>query len=321
MMRYNSNRLFYDQPPLTGWNFIKKYVKLKLYDLKFRVTCAKNCTVSEKPNYISLCTIFKNEAPFLKEWLEFHLLMGVNHFYMYNNNSTDDFMSVLKPYIDKGIVTLTEWPEVPGQLSAYKHFYSNYRHESQWVSFLDMDEFICPREAKDIPTWLQDYKQYPVIMLYWRMFGTSGKMEHDFSKPVVEQYTVCWDKYDTCGKLFWNTDYDIENMSVGMMHYFNVIKDGIIVPPVNVWKYFVKDNIHRIDDDEPSIQVNHYWSKAFHNYEKKQKKGSAAFGQSWKTFDQFLRHEQNNISSDYVIYRFLTQLKLKLSGKYPNEQQ
>ena len=73
-----------------------------------------------------LCAIFKNEAPHLKEWIEYHLLVGVEHFYLYNNNSTDHFREVLQPYVDNGTVTLTEWPETPGQITAYKHWYENF---------------------------------------------------------------------------------------------------------------------------------------------------------------------------------------------------
>jgi len=64
---------------------------------------------------ISLCLIFKNEAPFLKEWLDYHLSIGIDHFYLYNNNSDDDYMDIVKPYVDKGIVTLIEWPEPNSQ--------------------------------------------------------------------------------------------------------------------------------------------------------------------------------------------------------------
>lgn len=60
---------------------------------------------------VSFCLIFKNEAPFLKEWLDFHLTVGVDHFYLYNNNSDDNFREILEPYIGLGIVTLIEWPE------------------------------------------------------------------------------------------------------------------------------------------------------------------------------------------------------------------
>lgn len=59
---------------------------------------------------ISLCLIFKNEAPFLKEWLDYHLTVGIDHFYLYNNNSDDNFKDILQPYIEKGLVTLVDWP-------------------------------------------------------------------------------------------------------------------------------------------------------------------------------------------------------------------
>lgn len=312
MKLLDKDKLIYDAPPPEGWKLFKKYLKLRLFDLRYREGrfCFK--ISEEKLHYISLCAIFKNEAPFMKEWLEYHLLMGVNHFYLYNNNSEDDYFSVLEPYIDKGIVTLNDWPENPGQLSAYTHFYNTYRHESQWVSFLDLDEFICPTKAKDIPTWLKDYEKYPVIMMYWRMFGTSGKMRHDASKLVTEQYVVCWDKLDVCGKLLWNTDYDIDQLHIGMWHNLNVRKAGKVIPPVNVWKYFVKYNIHRTKDTEPTIQVNHYWSKAYDSFQEKLKRGDSAFIVSWRTFDKFLVHENHSISCDYTIYRFLVQLKLKM---------
>lgn len=48
---------------------------------------------------IALCLIFKNEAPFLKEWLDYHLTIGVDHFYLYNNNSDDNYLDVLNTYI------------------------------------------------------------------------------------------------------------------------------------------------------------------------------------------------------------------------------
>lgn len=54
--------------------------------------------------------MFQNEAPWLKEWITYHhKVLGVDHFYLYNNDSTDDFMKILQPYIDNGIVELIDW--------------------------------------------------------------------------------------------------------------------------------------------------------------------------------------------------------------------
>ena len=52
--------------------------------------------------YLSVCAIYKNEARYLAEWLEFHLLAGVEHFFLYNNDSTDDHREVLAPYLRAG---------------------------------------------------------------------------------------------------------------------------------------------------------------------------------------------------------------------------
>ena len=64
-----------------------------------------------EPKYqLAICSIFQNEAGYLKEWIEFHRLLGVEHFYLFNNLSTDNFHSVLAPYVKNKVITLIEWP-------------------------------------------------------------------------------------------------------------------------------------------------------------------------------------------------------------------
>ena len=53
---------------------------------------------------LSVCAIAKNEGPDCKEWIEWHLKQGVDKFYVYDNESTDDTKSSLEPYIQSGIV-------------------------------------------------------------------------------------------------------------------------------------------------------------------------------------------------------------------------
>ena len=54
--------------------------------------------------YLSIAAIYRNEAPYLREWIEFHKLVGVERFFLYNNESTDDHRAVLAPYVEAGIV-------------------------------------------------------------------------------------------------------------------------------------------------------------------------------------------------------------------------
>src|ERR1700719_1704415 len=62
---------------------------------------------------LTACMKFKNAARFLSEWIEFHQVVGFEHFYLYSNNSTDNYIEALAPYCDEGSVTLYEWPHTP----------------------------------------------------------------------------------------------------------------------------------------------------------------------------------------------------------------
>ena len=82
-------------------NALYRYVRLKLNNALCRVLFSGK--QPPKKHFLSVCAIFKNEGRFLREWLNYYLLAGVDHFYLYNNFSDDDYAAVLKPYVDKGL--------------------------------------------------------------------------------------------------------------------------------------------------------------------------------------------------------------------------
>ncbi|NJO79378.1 MAG: glycosyltransferase family 92 protein [Cyanobacteria bacterium RM1_2_2] len=86
----------------------------------------------------------KYEAPYLLEWLEFHKLVGVQKFYLYDNGDGIDTIGILYPYFESGEVILHDWPVAPGQLPAYKHCLQTYSQDSEWIAFIDLDEFLFP---------------------------------------------------------------------------------------------------------------------------------------------------------------------------------
>lgn len=314
MANKENKYLIYDEPVKKDWKFFLRYSFLFCIEPFYKLLFLKKKSFAPKKYHISICGCFKNEARFVKEWIEYHLMMGVDHFYLYNNNSDDNYLEILQPYIDKGIVTLEHYPNIPAQPGIYQHWYENYRQESDWVSFLDFDEFFVPLKHDNLKDWLDENGKYPVLLIYWKMFGTSGLMNHDDSKLCIEQYTVSWPKLDAVGKLLVNTNYDIVELITGSMHFLKVKYHGFQIPPINIFKHFVLGGIHRINSKEPDIQLNHYWSKAFDIYELKHRRGSGSFAKSWKTFDKFCWHENHNTSTDYAIYRFLVQFKLRMQN-------
>jgi hypothetical protein len=139
------------------------------------------------PAYLSVCAIYRDEAPYLREWVEFHRLVGVERFYLYNNRSADAHLEALAPYLRDGTVELRDWPLYPGQVAAYEDCLKRHRDDSRWIAFIDLDEFLFSPTGRKVSDLLTEYEAWPGVGLNWSVFGMSG---HRTRPPglVIENY-------------------------------------------------------------------------------------------------------------------------------------
>lgn len=115
---------------------------------------------------LAMAAIFRNEAPYLKEWIDFHLEVGFEHFYLFDNLSTDHFLEVLQPYIDKQIVELFSWPIEHYRMSdwteiqtlAYERVIHFVFGKVKWLAILDIDEFLFPVYGNNLTDFLVKYE-------------------------------------------------------------------------------------------------------------------------------------------------------------------
>lgn len=129
---------------------------------------------------IAIAAIFRNEAPYLKEWIAFHRLVGVEKFYLFNNLSTDAFEKVLEPYRD--LIELTDWPlehtnilewnEI--QCLAYERALFKAKNKVRWLAILDVDEFLFSPSQEPLHEILRDYEEFGGLGVNWQAFGTSN---------------------------------------------------------------------------------------------------------------------------------------------------
>ncbi|MBI9044050.1 MAG: glycosyltransferase family 92 protein [Anaerolineaceae bacterium] len=124
---------------------------------------------------ISLCLIARNEAEYLEEWLDYHILLGVDRFYIYDNESIIPIKEVIKTYIDTGWVHVFEIQGKSQQLFAYDHCLANYGERTQWMGFIDADEFLVLKENLDIKQFLERYEQFGGLAVSSLFFGSNGK--------------------------------------------------------------------------------------------------------------------------------------------------
>lgn len=128
--------------------------------------------------YLSICAIFRDEAPYLPEWIEFHRLVGVERFFLYDNASSDGSREVLEPWARTGVVSVADC-SIPlgegGQSLAYADALRRARGRTRWLAFIDLDEFLHAPTSARLPDVLRDYEQYPGVVVNWQVYGSSGQ--------------------------------------------------------------------------------------------------------------------------------------------------
>jgi hypothetical protein len=213
---------------------------------------------------LAVCAIFREEAPFLAEWIDFHCMVGVGHFYLYDNFSTDDFRAVLEPYIRSGLVTLTDWPVPVGQLPAYRDCLRRHWRDAQWIALIDVDEYLFSPLARDVTGIFDRYRDLPGLCVWQAFFGSAGHQDRP-DGPIVEAYTMR-------AALSLTTVKTIVNPRM-------VYKAG-----VHTSKFWTGEGLdtgrRRIEKDmEPALDVlriNHYWSRSLADLDQKIRRGDAS---------------------------------------------
>ena len=84
-------------------NVVDNLLNLLYSPLRWHLRCRRKRLIKDKKYYISICAIFKNEGHNLKEWIEYHKLIGIDHIYLYNNFSDDNYHETLLQYMNLGV--------------------------------------------------------------------------------------------------------------------------------------------------------------------------------------------------------------------------
>ena len=274
---------------------------------------------------LTVASIFKDEAPYLREWIEYHKMMGVEHFRLYNNDSEDDYLAVLNPYIQKGEVTLIDFPssqkalsnwplltQWPSCVDAIKYFTG----KSKWLALIDVDEFLFPLESSNMVLFLEDYEMYPGVVLSWQCFGTSFVDKIFSGQLMIESFTLKAKELSVRNipvKSIVRPDYvDIRSVAWVPHTYFYLTNALAVFPDkqeclsnldVSKWricteKAVINHYVHRSEQ--------YFWNVKIPKKLRMEngKTVTAAYAKSW--------HEDCNQVEDKKIFRFVPALKQKM---------
>lgn len=216
------------------------------------------------PHQLAVCAIFREEAPFLDEWLSFHRGVGATHFYLYNNFSTDNFRAVLAPWIARGMVTLIDWPVAVGQLAAYRHCLRRARRECRWLALIDVDEFLFSPLSTNICAILDRYADLPGLCVWELFFGANGHVTRP-ALPVTAAYLRRAPLSHASGKTIANPRL-IYKIGFHQCKYWRGADLDTSRTPVVPGRTPVLD----------VLRINHYWSRSLADLDVKISRGDAS---------------------------------------------
>ena len=245
---------------------------------------------SEPENYLSVCAIAKNEGPYFKEWVEWHLQHGVEKFYVYDNESTDETKSVLEPYIRLGIVEYKYWPGYRRQLAAYDDCLENHRFSSRWIAFIDLDEFIVPVKDENIPQFLNKFESFAGVEINWLIYGSGGRKK--------KTPGVIMDRF----KFHSNPNHYLNR------HVKSIVNPRQVFAMIGCHEaarisgsiadshgHPINKNFRERQPQQDVIRINHYAVRSYEEFTEKQARGRASGTQTAVRDEYFKQYDLNDI--------------------------
>lgn len=256
---------------------------------------------------LTICAIFRNEGQYLREWLSFHAFIGVKHFYLYDNNSTDDSRSVIASWPGQATATVIDWPQVGGQNAAYRHMIQTHANSDDWCAFIDCDEFLTPQGGTSLRQALDWFEpRCNGFFVHWLMFGSSGEVE---AKPGLVTERFLRRGYES---------FPPNHVGKSVVK-LNKAKDVRLCHLIQCEGPMLNDAGEEIDQNGNGIHtgishnllaLNHYYTKSLSEWRSRRaigkadkKPGDADFQ---RTEEDFHRHDQNvveDLTAAHIIRR------------------
>ena len=303
---------------------------------KWLLTFISNRYLLENKFVMTSCilTVIKNEHEYLDEWIKYHLDLGVNHIFIFEDIDSESHKEICDKYgdmvsLDSVTAVLDEDEKKrvkefkltkkrnPQEIyfpKALTWIKNNCEHD--WCFVIDIDEFITP--YKSISEVLSEFEGYDGIVLQWKIFGANGhvlKPNYD-SKGVLDIYTK-ESNYLGHSVLEWTTK-TCYNLHTFKETYF---KNNHQPSDECHWCRTDFSNI-RTNIVYDKIYIKHYITKSWEEYISKRKRGY--FMGFARTIDMFFRINQDMLPLkqellDGLNKETLVVLPYKQSGSQGNE--
>lgn len=233
------------------------------------------------PHILSFVSNFRNENPYLGDWIEYHLHNGVDHLYLFDQDGSEEARNILRPFVASGRVTVHEWYNIDRKWDftfkpsgktqffqknrkhlAYSFAARKYRKETLWLLKIDLDEFlVMPPELGSIQSFLKsiDTEKNRALRVPRYDFGDNGYVARPnlrVSEAYLHREASPSNYKDIASARFLNGN-----------HFCN---------SSHRWSYRIKGHLGRTPIQDLSsesvigLRIHHYYTKSRQEYFERQ---------------------------------------------------
>jgi hypothetical protein len=267
----------------------------------------------------------KNEARYLPEFIEFHLLQGFDHFIFYDNKSDDNLLEVISPYIEAGLVEIRYYPEDLNTSKNFwimKHCTIEQRGKTKWLHYHASDErLFCP-DGRNLVDLLKDYEDYGGLCVGWSFFNSNGHVKRP-DGLIIDNFTNSFNDGGKHIKTIIQPDKALE--AAGNPHNFVYIEG----------QFSVDENFKRVDGPWNTmndytfnkVKLHHYVTMSKEEYDIKQGKGildhnqeDVRRGGADVMWDAYHAQPELHFKDDVLSIKYSTIVKQNILERYKNKE-
>ena len=242
----------------------------------------------------AICAIIKDEHPYLKEWIDHHLALGIDYIYLYEDDG-ETHEEICKEYDNvfltaiKDFVTYEHWCQK--QTDVYNKFIETYKDTIDYVFFIDLDEFVMFDDGQNIQSLINICNNLGGgVLLAWKMYGAEGLINKPNTKVIetyITQSPCVFSQEEMYNKWMYKTFCRLDKGPIINFHAHDVAKT--IVP----WGH---PNIYEV------CWINHYITKSWEEWCEKLfvRKQNIPI----RTLDEFFRYNPDMIDLKDQLYEF-----------------
>lgn len=314
-----------EQKAIACAEVLNAFEENKCWRIKHKIDCAKeNIRVfcqqkgyrnrdidhadKNKHDYYSVAVIVKNEARYIREFVLFYKATGADRVYIYDNDSTDNLLEELQPFINSGLVVY-RYLHGPGvQTFAYRDAVRRTKHRTKWLALVDADEFLFSPKGS-MPEQLRAYEDYPGVGVNWVMFGPCGNVVRP-KGLVMDNYTEAYaDPDKEVNRHIKSIVQPSKVFSVHHVHFaeykgraYAVDEQGGIIDNYCAYsegagKAFTSKNNREV------FRINHYHTKSLEELREKCERGYAD-GAPKRDFEETVKRFNAPMVSDCAIKKY-----------------